>query len=103
MALRISSAEIVSSAMGCVLFPAGSVCGVGEWGRSAGQPTAGFFQAMGDAAVDDLVAHLDDETAEHARVDGHLQAHRPPVEPGERVDEPLLLLERQCDRAGHAG
>jgi hypothetical protein len=28
---------------------------------------------VGDAAVDDLVAHLDDQTAEHARVDGHLQ------------------------------
>src|SRR3712207_1064359 len=76
MALRISSAEIVSSAMGGVLFPAGDVWVGGRWGRSAGQPPAGGFQAVGDAAVDDLVADLHDEPAEHGRVDGQIgRAH----------------------------
>src|SRR5688572_16645840 len=104
MALRISSAEIVSSAMGRVLFPAGMVSGVvGRWGRSAGQAPLGGFQAVGDAAVDDLVAHLDDEAAEHARVHGDLQAHGPAVDPPEHVAQPLLLGGGQHHGSGHPG
>src|SRR4051794_23569884 len=104
MALRISSAEIVSSAMGGVLFPAGVVSGVcGRWERSAGQPPAGGFQAVGDAAVDDLVADLDDEAAEHARVDGHLQADGPPVDAAEHLGQSLLLGGGQLDGRRHPG
>src|SRR6476620_7488618 len=102
MALRISSAEIVSSAMSGVLFPAGSCL---EWvpgRRSAGQPTSGDFESMSDAAVDDLVAHLDDQTADDARVHGHLQPDGPAVETAEHVGEALLLGRGQRDRRGHA-
>src|SRR3954453_20683386 len=92
IALRISSAEIVSSAMGGVLFPAGVVSGVcGRWERSAGQPPAGRFQAVSEAAVDDLVSALDDEVAEHARVAGHLQADGPPVDAADPLGQSLLL------------
>src|SRR5688572_8401810 len=91
MALRISSAEIVSSAMWGPLPCALRVCGLWRDGRSAGQPALSGFESVGDAAVDDLVAHLDDESAEHARVDGHLQADGPPVDPAEHLRQPLLL------------
>src|SRR3954468_24995946 len=104
IALRISSAEIVSSAMGGVLFPAGVVSGVcGRWERSAGQPPAGGFQALGDAAVDDLVADLDDEAAQHARVDGHLQPDVPPVDAGEQLGKPLFLGGGQLDGRRNPG
>src|SRR4051794_3193458 len=104
MALRISSAEIVSSAMGGVLFPAGRIWGVDRSvGRSAGQSPFGGFQAVRDAAVDDLVADLDDEAAEHARVHGHLQPDRAAVDPREHAGEPLLLGGGQRHGAGHPG
>src|ERR1700712_4331531 len=95
MALRISSAEIVSSAMAL----ASSSADVSGWwwagrreapgrltdGRSlapgsAGPPPAGGLESVGDAAVDDLVLDADHQTTEHRRVDLDLQAHRPPVQ-----------------------
>src|SRR5829696_5901568 len=102
MALRISSAEIVSSAMALSPLP----CGVVSvewvvWGRSAGQPPSGGFQAVGDAAVDDLVAHLDDETAENAGIHCDLEAHGAAVDAAEHVRQPLLLGRRERHGAGH--
>src|SRR3954452_10399140 len=102
MALRISSAEMVSSAMSGVLFPAGSCLESLPGRRSAGQPPSGDVESMGDAAVDDLVAHLDDETTEDARVHGHLQPYRPAVEAAEHVGQALLLGRGERDRGGHA-
>src|SRR6476659_4738538 len=103
MALRISSAEIVSSAMSRVLFPAGRVWSRCRVARSAGQPPSGDFETVGDAAVDDLIAHLDDETAEHARVHGHLEADGPAVEPAEHVGQSPLLRGGERDRGDDAG
>src|SRR4051812_35645491 len=104
MALRISSAEIVNSAMGGVLFPAGSCLGwIGSVGRSAGEPATGGFESVGDAAVDDLVAHADHQAAEDARVHGHLQADLPAVEAAEHVAQALLLRLGERDGGGHSG
>jgi hypothetical protein len=49
---------------------------VGWGGAGGGQPQrAGRgLSSGGDAAVDDLVTDADDQAAEDARVDGHLQA-----------------------------
>ena len=97
MALRISSAEIVSSAMASRPLLLVVVC-VGSGGcagvRSAGQPPAGGLESVGDAAVDDLVVDADDQTAEHRGVDLDLQAHGPPVEALERGDQAMLLGRR---------
>src|SRR6476659_102364 len=101
MALRISSAEIVSSAMALSPLPCGGR--VERWGRgrlSTGQPPAGGFQSVGDAAVDDLVADLDYQATEHARVHGHLQADGPAVEPAEHLGQPLLLDRGERGRGG---
>src|SRR4051794_6023358 len=104
MALRISSAEIVNSAMGGVLFPAGSGLGwIGRWGRSAGEPAPGGFESVGDAAVDDLVAHADDQATEDGRVDGHLQSDLPAVEAAEHVAQPLLLVRGERGGGGDPG
>src|SRR4029450_12760886 len=102
MALRISSAEIVSSAMALSPLPCGSCLVVwsGAWSASRGsadEPSAGDFQSMGDAAVDDLVADLDDQAAQDARVHGHLQTDRPAVDPAQHLGQPLLLLRRERD------
>src|SRR3954449_815246 len=101
MALRISSAEIVSSAMALASSSAGvlwwSGRSVGRAG-SAGQPPAGGLESVGDGAVDDLVVDPDDETPEHLWVDQDLQAHGPPVHPLERGDQALLLSARQRHR-----
>src|SRR3954468_5478667 len=100
MALRISSAEIVSSAMALASSSAGSLVrwvgrvaalavlsagqppagGLQSVGGAAalavlqaGQPPAGGLESVGDAAVDALVIDADDQTAEHRRVDLDLQ------------------------------
>src|SRR3954468_6727487 len=105
MALRISSAEIVSSAMALASSSAG-FCG-GAWvqpvggGCSAGQPPAGGLESVGDAAVDDLVLDADHQPAEHLRVDLDLQAHGPPVQAFEAGDQATLLGRRERDRADH--
>src|SRR3954469_14127151 len=99
MALRISSAEMVSSAMARALFP-----GVSEsvvWGRSAGQPAAGGLEPVDDAAVDDLVAPADDQAAQDVGVDGHLKPARPAVEAAEDLRQPLLLGGAELHRGGH--
>src|SRR5919199_800841 len=89
MALRISSAEIVSSAMAWCPLPCWVVS---VWGRgSADEPSAGGLETVGDAAVDDLVTDADDQATEHARVDGHLQADRAVVEAAEELGEAALL------------
>src|ERR687893_270635 len=91
MALRISSAEIVSSAMAWCPLPCWVVS---EWGpgvRSADEPAAGGLEAVRDAAVDDLVTDADDQATEHARVDGHLQPDRAVVEAAEELGQPALL------------
>src|SRR5215203_3007617 len=98
MALRISSAEIVSSAMVWSPLPCRrclvSRCLVSESGgarrsvRSAGQPPAGGLETVGDAAVDDLVADLDDQAAEDVGIDGDLQSDGAPVEAAQDVGEP---------------
>src|SRR3954453_6893429 len=108
MALRISSAEIVSSAMALASSSAGSLV---RWvGRvaalavlSAGQPPAGGLESVGDAAVDDLVIDADDQTAEHRRVDLDLQAHGPPVEALEGGDQATLLRGGERHGADHVG
>src|SRR3954451_10449941 len=102
MALRISSAEIVSSAMVWSPLPCRR-CLVsggagGGRGRPAGQPPAGGLEAVGDAAVDDLVADLDDEAAEDVGVDDDLQSDGAPVEATQDSGQPLLL--RGCQRHG---
>src|SRR3954452_11528142 len=90
MALRISSAEIVSSAMAGCPLPCWLVSG--WWPvRSADEPSARGLETVGDAAVDDLVPDADDQAAEHARVDGHLQADRPVVEAAEELGQAALL------------
>src|SRR3712207_6205818 len=94
MALRISSAEIVSSAMALASSSAGVCGGAGVrsgWAGSVGQPPAGGLESVGDAAVDDLVVDADDQTAEHRRVDQDLQAHGPAVDALERGHQTLLL------------
>src|SRR3954451_16582899 len=107
MALRISSAEIVSSAMARLLFFwfwSGAVAGAPAAAApvlSAGQPPAGNLESVGDAAVDDLVVDADHEAALHRRVDLDLQPHGPPVEALEHGDEALLLRCRQRQRADH--
>src|SRR4051794_41774892 len=107
MALRISSAEIVSSAMALASSSAG--LRGGAWGRpvggdwSAGQPPAGGLESVGDAAVDDLVLDADHETAEHRRVDLDLQAHGPPVEALEGGDQSSLLRSGERHGADHVG
>src|ERR671926_634840 len=89
MALRISSAEIVSSAMAWCPLPCWVVS---VWGPgSADEPSAGGLETVGDAAVDDLVTDADDQATEHARVDGHLQADRAVVEAAEELGEAALL------------
>src|SRR3954470_22576027 len=108
MVLRISSAEIVSSAMALASSSAGSLV---RWvGRvaalavlSAGQPPAGGLESVGDAAVDDLVVDADDQTAEHRRVDLDLQAHGPPVEALEGGDQATLLRGGERYGADHVG
>src|SRR5215218_788152 len=94
MALRISSAEIVSSAMALASSSAGSGVVLASGGvrrRSAGQPPAGGLESVGDAAVDDLVADADHEAAQHRRVDLDLQPHGPPVDALEHGDQALFL------------
>src|ERR687890_44215 len=103
MALRISSAEIVSSAMAWCPLPCWVVSGWGPGVRSADEPPAGGLEAVRDAAVDDLVTDADDQATEHARVDGHLQPDRPVVEAPEQLGEPALLRVGQRDGGGHAG
>src|SRR3954452_13527654 len=104
MALRISSAEIVSSAMARPL-PCGSVSGgwLSGCGRSADELPSGDLESVGDAAVDDLVADLDDEAAEQARVHGHLETDGAAVEPAQHVGQPRLLRRGERHRGGHAG
>src|SRR3954451_24891971 len=98
MALRISSAEMVSSAMAGVLFLLVRVCGLGG---SADEPPAGGLEPVGDAAVDDLVADADDQATQDVGGDGHLQPDRPPVEAAEELRQPLLLCGGQLHRGGH--
>src|SRR3712207_670944 len=101
MALRISSAEIVSSAMARPL-PCGSVSveWLGGGARSADELASGDFESVGDAAVDDLVAHLDDQATEHARVHGHLEADGAAVDPAEHLGQPALLRGGQRNGGG---
>src|SRR5215218_2245743 len=103
MALRISSAEIVSSAMVWSPLPCRRWFGSGAGAGSAGQPPAGGLEAVGDAAVDDLVTDLDDQAAEDVGVDGDLQSDGAPVEAPEDVGQALLLRRGQRDGGGHAG
>src|SRR4029453_7458374 len=96
MALRISSGEIVSSAMGGPL-PCGSClrCGRGAGsglGGSAAETPSGGFQSVGDAAVDDLVADPDYQAAEHAGVHGHLEG-----DGDERSEEHTSELQSHSD------
>src|SRR3954465_3295721 len=106
MALRISSAEIVSSAMAsrplllvCLEWRSESVGGPG----SAGEPPAGGLESVGDAAVDDLVVDADDQATEPRGVDLDLQAHGPPVEALEGGDQATLLRGGERHGADHVG
>src|SRR5918997_5665411 len=101
MALRISSAEIVSSAMAWCPLPCWVVSGWGPGVRSADQPPAGGLEAVRDAAVDDFVTDADDQAAEDVGVDAHLQPDRPAVEPAEQLGQPALLRRGERDGAGH--
>src|SRR4028118_1412303 len=102
MALRISSAEIVSSAMAWCPLPCWVVAEWGAGARSADEPSAGCLEAVRDAAVDDLVTDADDQATEHAGVDDHLQADRPVVEPPQELGEPALLGIGQRHGGRHA-
>src|SRR3954453_18165235 len=100
MALRISSAEIVSSAMALASSSAGVCGGAGRaagWrtGGAAGQPPAGGLESGGGAPVYALVVDADDQTAEQLGVDLHLEAHGAPVHPLQGRGQPLLLGRRQ--------
>src|SRR3954471_23682556 len=104
MALRISSAEMVSSAMARVLFLLfRRIWSLGAVSRSAGQPAAGRFEPVDDAAVDDLVADADDQATEHLGVDGHLYLDRPPVEAAEDLGQSFLLGIGHGHRRRHEG
>src|SRR5919112_2730198 len=91
MALRISSAEIVSSAMAWCPLPCWVVSVWGPGRGSADETSAGGLEAVRDAAVDDLVTDTDDQATEHAGVDDHLQADSPVVEATQQLGEPTLL------------
>src|SRR4051794_19185322 len=103
MALRISSAEIVSSAMARPLPCCVESKSRGDGAWSAREPAAGGLESVGDAAVDDLVADPDDQAAEDVGVDGDLQPDRPAVEAAEDVGQAALLRGGQRDRRRHVG
>src|SRR5579875_4178013 len=76
------------------------------WSRpvgSAGHRGAGGGEAAGHAAVDDLVADPDDETAADVRVEGAAHADRPSVQVAEGARESVLLLLAQRHGRYHPG
>ena len=65
-------------------------------GRSARETTPGVVEPAGDGAVDDVVADLDPEAADEARVEDDVQLHRRGVLLAQRLGQPLLRRPRSA-------